>query len=130
MLASLGLVSFPILTGGKGVHVIAPIARRNTWAEVKALTHRVAKMLAGAAPQRYVANMSKAKRRCRIFIDDLRNERGSSAIAPFSPRRREGATVATPLSWQELSRMASAAEFTIDTIDKRLNSRRADPWSG
>ncbi len=130
VLASLGLVSFPMLTGGKGIHVIAPIARKNTWAEVKSFTHGVATMLADAAPDRYVANMSKKKRRGRIFIDYLRNERGSTAIAPFSPRRRDGATVATPVSWRELPRMASAAEFTIDTIDKRLTSLRADPWEG
>jgi bifunctional non-homologous end joining protein LigD len=130
VLASLGLVSFPMLTGGKGIHVIAPIARKNTWAEVKSFTHGVARMLADAAPDRYVASMSKNKRRGRIFIDYLRNERGSTAIAPFSPRRRDGATVATPISWRELPRMASAAEFTIGTIDKRLTSLRADPWEG
>lgn len=130
VLASLGLTSFPMLTGGKGVHVIAPIARKNTWPEVKAFTQGVAKMLASAAPERYAATMSKAKRRGRIFIDYLRNERGSTAIAPFSPRRRDRATIATPVSWRELPRMASAAEFTMDTIDRRLASLRTDPWGG
>jgi bifunctional non-homologous end joining protein LigD len=130
VLASLGLTTFPMLTGGKGIHVIAPIARKNTWVEVKAFSQGVAKMLAAAAPDRYVANMSKAKRRGRIFVDYLRNERGSTAIAPFSPRRRPGATVATPIAWRELPRMASAAEFTMDTIDRRLASLRGDPWEG
>jgi len=130
VLASLGLASFAMLTGGKGVHVISPIARKNTWADVKAFTKGVAGVLADAAPDRYVANMSRKKRRGRIFIDYLRNERGATAIAPYSPRRREGATVATPVSWRELPRMSSAAEFTIDTIDKRLSSLRTDPWDG
>lgn len=130
VLASLGLTSFAMLTGGKGIHVIAPIARKNSWADVKAFTHGVAIKLSAAAPDRYVANMSKKLRRGRIFIDYLRNERGSTAIAPFSPRRREGATVATPVSWRELPRMSSAAEFTIDSIDKRLDSLRTDPWEG
>lgn len=130
VLASLGLVSFPMLTGSKGIHVIAPIARKNTWAELKSFTHGIARRLADAAPDRYVASMSKNKRHGRIFIDYLRNERGSTAIAPFSPRRRDGATLATPVSWRELPRMASAAEFTIDTIDTRLTSLRADPWEG
>jgi bifunctional non-homologous end joining protein LigD len=130
VLDSLGLTSFPMLTGGKGVHVIVPIARKSSWADVKSFAHGVANMLATAAPGRYVANMSKKQRRGRIFIDYLRNERGSTAIVPFSPRRRAGAPIATPISWRELPRMSSASEFTMDTIDKRLASLRADPWAG
>jgi len=130
VLDSLGLTSFAMLTGGKGVHVIAPIARRNTWDEVKTFSHDLASRLEDSAPDRYVANMSKKKRKGRIFIDYLRNERGSTAIAPFSPRRREGATLATPVSWDELSRTKSAGAFTIKTIGKRLASLKADPWKG
>lgn len=130
VLDSLGLASFAMLTGGKGIHVIAPIARRNSWDEVKTFSHDLANRLADSAPDRYVANMSKKKRKGRIFIDYLRNERGSTAIAPFSPRRRDGATVATPVSWDELPRMTSAGAFTIETLDKRLGSLKADPWKG
>lgn len=130
VLDALGLKSFALLTGGKGVHVIAPIARRSSWDDVKTFSHDLAHRLASTAPDRYVAKMSKAKRRGRIFIDYLRNERGSTAVAPFSPRRKPDATVATPVSWQELPRIPSAGAFTIRTLDQRLARLRADPWEG
>jgi bifunctional non-homologous end joining protein LigD len=130
VLDSLGLVSFAMLTGGKGIHVIAPIARRSSWEEVKTFSHDLAGRLAEAAPDRYVASMSKKKRKGRIFVDYLRNERGSTAIAPYSPRRRDGAPVATPVSWDELSGIKSAKAYTISTIDRRLSALRGDPWEG
>jgi bifunctional non-homologous end joining protein LigD len=130
VLDSLGLASFAMLTGGKGVHVIAPIARRNSWNEVKTFSHDLANRLAASAPGRYVTNMAKKKRKGRIFIDYLRNERGSTAIAPYSPRRRDGATVATPVSWDELKQMKSAGAFTMKTLDKRLKAMKDDPWEG
>jgi len=130
VLESLGLASFAMLTGGKGVHVIAPIARRNSWDEVKMFSHDLANRLAASAPERYVANMAKKKRKGRIFIDYLRNERGSTAIAPYSPRRRDGATIATPVAWEELKRMKSAGAFTMKTLDKRLKEMKGDPWEG
>ena len=125
-----GLVSFPLLTGGKGVHVVAPIARTRGWDEVKTFCRGVAEQAAKAAPDRYVAQASKAKRKGRIFIDWLRNERGSTAIAPFSPRNRVNAPVATPVSWEELPKVESAAAFTLKTIDARLRRLRSDPWKG
>jgi bifunctional non-homologous end joining protein LigD len=130
VLDSLGLKSFALLTGGKGIHVIAPIARRNTWDEVKGFARGLADRLASAEPNRYVSNMSKKKRSGRIFIDYLRNERGSTAICPFSPRRKPNATVATPVSWAELGKLTSAGAFTMETLDRRLASRRGDPWTG
>lgn len=130
VLDSLGLASFAMLTGGKGVHVIAPIARRNSWDEVKTFSHDLAKRLAASAPDRYVANMSKKKRKGRIFVDCLRNERGSTAVAPYSPRRRDGATVATPVSWDELKRITSAGAFTMKTLGRRLSALKGDPWAG
>jgi bifunctional non-homologous end joining protein LigD len=130
VLDSLGLASFAMLTGGKGIHVIAPIARRNTWEEVKTFSYDLAKRLAEAAPDRYTANMSKGKRQGRIFIDYLRNERGSTAIVPYSPRRRDGATVATPVSWEELPNMKRAMAYTIGTIDRRLAALSGNPWKG
>jgi bifunctional non-homologous end joining protein LigD len=130
VLDSIGLKSFPLLTGGKGVHVIVPIARTQAWPEVKAFASGLARKLAASAPDRYVAQMSKARRKGRIFIDWLRNERGATAIAPFSPRRREGAPVATPVSWEELPRFDNPAPFTIKTIGKRLASLKSDPWKG
>ncbi|MEQ1781738.1 MAG: DNA ligase D [Hyphomonadaceae bacterium] len=130
VLDSLGLKSFALLTGGKGIHVIAPIARRNNWEEVKGFAHGLANRLAETAPDRYVSNMSKKKRHGRIFVDYLRNERGSTAIVPFSPRRKPNASVATPVSWTELGKIKSAAAFTMETLDRRLAGLQSDPWAG
>jgi bifunctional non-homologous end joining protein LigD len=130
VLDSLGLESWPLLTGGKGVHVVAPIARTQEWPEVKAFASGLARKIAASAPDRYVAEASKAKRKGRIFIDWLRNERGATAIAPFSPRRRAGAPVATPISWKELSGFDTATPFTIRTIGARLARLKSDPWQG
>ncbi len=129
-LDAVGLSSFALLTGGKGVHVIAPLARRNDWAEVKGVARGLADALAHEQPDRFVATAAKAKRGGRIFIDWLRNERGSTAIAPYSPRRRPGAPVATPVSWQELEGIDAANAFTLSSIGKRLAGLNRDPWEG
>jgi bifunctional non-homologous end joining protein LigD len=130
VLDSVGLKSFPLLTGGKGVHVIAPIARTQDWENVKAFCRGLAQMVAKASPDRYVAQASKAKRKGRIFLDWLRNERGATAIAPFSPRSRPNAPVATPVAWPELPGFDSGAAFTLTSIGQRLANLRADPWKG
>jgi bifunctional non-homologous end joining protein LigD len=130
ILDSVGLKTFPLLTGGKGIHVIAPIARTQPWDQVKAFARGLAFMVAKSAPQRYIAQASKAKREGRIFLDWLRNERGATAIAPFSPRRRANAPVATPISWKELPGFDDAAAFTMKTIGARLSKLRTDPWKG
>jgi bifunctional non-homologous end joining protein LigD len=77
-----------------------------------------------------VATATKRKRTGRIFIDWLRNERGATAIAPYSLRARAGAPIATPVAWRELARTDSAAAYTLDNIDRRLASLRSDPWPG
>lgn len=125
-LEKIGLKTVPLVTGGKGVHVIAPIAPRVEWPQVKEFARGFAKMLEDEAPDRYVANMSKAKRKGRIFVDYLRNERGSTAICPYSTRRRKGAPVATPVSWDELKGLEAANSFHIGDMEKRL--AQADPW--
>ncbi len=130
ILDSVGLKSFPLLTGGKGVHVIAPIARTQVWEDVKLFCRGLAQMVAKSAPDRYVAQASKAKREGKIFIDWLRNERGATAIAPYSPRRRANAPVATPVSWAELKDINSGAAFTLETIGARLKKQKSDPWNG
>jgi bifunctional non-homologous end joining protein LigD len=130
ILDSVGLKTFPLLTGGKGIHVIAPIARTQPWEKVKAFARGLAFMVAKSAPQRYIAQASKAKREGRIFLDWLRNERGATAIAPFSPRRRANAPVATPISWKELPGFDNGAAFTMKTIGARLSKLRSDPWKG
>ena len=125
-LEKIGLKTVPLVTGGKGVHVIAPIAPRVEWPDVKEFAKGFAKKLEDEAPDRYVANMSKAKRKGRIFVDYLRNERGSTAICPYSTRRRSGAPVATPVSWDELKSLDAANSFHIVDMEKRL--AMADPW--
>ena len=130
VLDALGLASFPLLTGGKGIHVIVPIERRNSWDEVKAFSKGLASRLAAADPDRYVAVASKAKRKGKIFIDWLRNERGATAIAPYSPRARAGAPVATPVSWDELAHIDAANQYSLTTISARLRQLKSDPWDG
>ena len=112
-LDTLGLPSWPMLSGGKGVHVIVPLRRTVGWDTVKLFSHTVATHLAEAQPDRYIATMSKAKRTGRIFVDYLRNERGSTAITPFSVRARPGATVAFPLSWEALKTAPAANAYDM-----------------
>ncbi|HMM76301.1 MAG TPA: DNA ligase D [Gammaproteobacteria bacterium] len=127
VLLALGLAPLPMLSGGKGVHVIAPLERRHAWPTVKAFARGVAERLAAELPARYVAVMSKSRRRGRIFVDYLRNERAATAIAPYSPRARSGAPIAWPLSWRALATADSAAQMTIRDLDDRA-LRRRDPW--
>jgi bifunctional non-homologous end joining protein LigD len=128
ILGELGLESFCKTTGGKGLHVVLPIARKSSWEEVKGFSRTAAEFLARMNPARYVVNMSKAQRSGKIFVDYLRNERGSTAVAPFSTRARSGAPVATPISWRELPKLSGANAFTIANLPQRLKSLRTDPW--
>ena len=121
-LSDIGLVSFAMLSGGKGVHVIVPLSTGHDWDAHKDFSRRFAEALSMAEPDRFTATMSKAKRKGRIFIDWLRNQRGSTAVVPYSARARSGAPVAAPIAWNELKGIDSAAAFTIDDA-KRLVSR-------
>lgn len=112
-LADIGLTSFAMLSGGKGVHVIVPLKPKAEWDEVTDFARRFSIALATAEPERFVATMSKAKRKGRIFIDWLRNQRGSTAIMPYSVRARAGAPVAAPVSWAELDEFDTAAAFRL-----------------
>lgn len=127
-LESFGLKSFLRTSGGKGLHIVTPLARRNTWEELKEFARGVAETLVRAAPNRYVATMSKAKRRGKIFVDHLRNQRGATAIASYSTRSRPGAPIATPLDWEELSTKVQADMYTVVNIQKRLTKGFQDPW--
>ncbi|MGH6924500.1 MAG: DNA ligase D [Propylenella sp.] len=127
-LAEIGLTSFPMLSGGKGFHIVAPLVRRAEWPQVKAFCKGFAVMLGEDAPDRYVANMAKARRKGRIFVDYLRNERGSTAIAPYSTRSRTGAPVAAPNDWDEAKRVKSAHDFSVTTVPARAR-KRGDPWA-
>ncbi len=112
-LADLGLVSFAMLSGGKGVHVVVPLTAGHDWDTHKDFSRRFAEALSLAEPDRYVATMSKVKRKGKIFIDWLRNQRGATAVLPFSARAREGAPVAAPIDWDELDGFAHAHVFGI-----------------
>jgi len=127
-LDALGLQSFCLLTGGKGIHVVAPIRRQHAWPVVTAFTKALAERFAEQAPPRFVATMSKARCKGRIFIDHFRNQRGSSAIAPYSPRAWEGAPVAWPVTWEALDGIDGAAVVTVANAAERL--REPDPWKG
>jgi bifunctional non-homologous end joining protein LigD len=127
-LEAIGLASFLRTSGGKGLHVVTPLARRNTWDELKEFARGVAETMVRAAPERYIANMSKAKRRGTIFVDYLRNQRGATAIASYSTRARAGAPIATPLGWEELSARLKPDQFTVQNVGKRLGRGFKDPW--
>ncbi|MFT4055162.1 MAG: DNA ligase D [Novosphingobium sp.] len=127
-LADLGLVSFAMLSGGKGVHVVVPLKRGHDWDTHKDFARRFAEAMSLAEPERYVATMSKAKRKGRIFIDWLRNQRGATAVLPYSARSRDGAPVAVPVNWDELEVMKTARSFSIDDAAELI--RRSDTLHG
>ena len=115
-LARLGLEAGAIVTGGKGVHVWLPLRRTRDWEVVKLFARTFAQSMAEAAPDRYTATMSKAKRKGRIFIDWLRNDRGATAIAPYALRARKGAPVAVPVTWDALADLPGADVFTLSDM--------------
>jgi bifunctional non-homologous end joining protein LigD len=130
-LADIGLVSFAMLTGGKGIHVVVPLTPGHSWAEHKDFARRFAEALSLAEPERFIATMSKAKRKGRIFIDYLRNQRGSTAVLPYSARARTGAPVALPVSWDELEGFADAHPLSINdaaALIERAESKSLSGW--
>ncbi|RUM27144.1 DNA ligase [Rhizobium vallis] len=124
-----GLAAFVKTSGGKGLHVVTPLAPKAGWAEVKDFAHGFAESMSADAPQKYLATATKAKRGGHIYIDYLRNGRGNTAVAPYSTRARAGAPVSMPLDWQELRELAGPAAFTLANVAQRLESRARDPWS-
>jgi bifunctional non-homologous end joining protein LigD len=125
-----GLQSFVRLSGGKGLHVVVPIARGPSWDDVHAFCESFSGAMAAHAPERYVATMSKAKRPRRIFIDWLRNTRGATSVASWSLRARKGAPVAVPLRWEELGALKRPDAFDLAAAQQRASRLRKDPWEG
>jgi bifunctional non-homologous end joining protein LigD len=111
-------------TGGKGLHVTVPLPEKQTWSEVKAFAASVAQEMAVAAPDAYIATMSKAKRAGKIFIDYFRNDRTATAIADYCVRALPGAPVALPLEWDELKKLKSANQFSIQDVLRRLGTKK------
>jgi bifunctional non-homologous end joining protein LigD len=131
LIAELGLKSFPLLTGGKGIHVVIPLDQTADWAEVKSFADRFSRAVSEAEPDRFTANIRKVQRKGRIFIDWLRNQRGATAVMPYSARAREGAPVAAPISWEELDDFDSGAAFSIQDAPellKRAKLKRLAGW--
>jgi bifunctional non-homologous end joining protein LigD len=129
-LADIGLVSFAMLSGGKGVHVVVPLTPGHSWDEHKDFSKRFAEALSMAEPDRFIATMSKAKRVGKIFIDYLRNQRGSTAVLPYSARARESTPVAVPIAWGELAEFENAHPFTILDADKLLRRAKGKGLAG
>jgi bifunctional non-homologous end joining protein LigD len=129
-LADLGLKSFLKSTGGKGLHVVAPIAAKQGWDEVKAFAKAIADTLVEVRADRYTANPLKRTRVGKIFVDYLRNQRGGSAIVNYSTRAKPNASVACPLAWDELKGLKVASPCTLKTLPMRLKTKRSDPWEG
>lgn len=127
VLRSAGLESYPLLTGGKGIHLVMSLERRLEWDGVTAFARGFAAKMEDLDPKRFVASMAKKKRGGKIFIDHFRNQFGSTAIAPFSPRSREGAPVAVPVSWEALDDIKSAAAFSIGDGGKAI-AAQAGAW--
>jgi len=129
-LADLGFTSFFKSTGGKGLHLVAPLQPKLGWKEVKPFAKAIADALVQARPDRYTANPLKKTREGKIFVDYLRNQRGGSAIVNYSTRAKPGATVACPLRWDELKGLKAASPYTAKTLPARLKAMKRDPWEG
>jgi bifunctional non-homologous end joining protein LigD len=129
-LSELGLTPFVKTTGGKGLHVVVPIARRHGWPEVRGFCEAFARRQAHHAPKRFTANMAKRERRGRIFLDYLRNARSATAVAASSLRARPGVPASTPLTWSELDAIDHPADLDYATVPARLDYQFVDPWAG
>ena len=131
VLQSIGLATFPMVTGGKGIHVIAPLVPKAEWPEVKSFAHRLAQAVAQSDPGNFTAALPKAQRKGRIFVDYLRNQRGATAVMPYSVRARSGAPVAAPITWKEMETIDTPAHWHVgDAVElvQRAASKALAGW--
>jgi bifunctional non-homologous end joining protein LigD len=131
LLKGLGLESFPLLSGGKGLHVVVPLDASKDWSTVKSFAERFSRAISEAEPTMFTANIRKEQRKGRIFLDWLRNQRGATAVLPYSARGREGAPVSAPVAWKELDRYDSGHHFSIrdaEQLLERASSKMLAGW--
>ena len=131
ILQSIGLATFPMVTGGKGVHVIAPLVPKAEWPEVKSFAHRLAQAVAQSDPHNFTAALPKVQRKGRIFVDYLRNQRGATAVMPYSVRARSGAPVAAPITWKEMETIDTPAHWHVGDaaeLVERAGSKALAGW--
>jgi bifunctional non-homologous end joining protein LigD len=130
-LKATGLESFCKTTGGKGLHVVTPLTAGKTavqWPVAKNFAHIICAQMAHDNPAKYLDNMSKSQRVGKIFLDYLRNDRLSTAVAVLSPRARDGAPVSMPVLWKDVRRGLDPKKFTLRSAPGLL--RKAKPWEG
>ncbi|CAG4892055.1 DNA ligase D [Paraburkholderia saeva] len=130
LLEELGLASFCKTSGGKGFHVVVPLAKQAGWDEVKAFSQAIAQHMATTLPTHFAAKMGAQNRKKKIFVDYLRNNRGSSTVAAFSARARPGLGVSVPLAWDEVPATQAGDQWTIANLHERLDALKTDPWAG
>lgn len=129
ILDQLGLESWVKTSGGKGLHVCVPLEPNLGWDEVKEFCHGVAIMMENKHPDRYISNMSKSKRKGKIFVDYLRNGRGATSVSAYSPRARKGAPVSVPITWRELPKIEAANQFDLSATLSRVKKQKQDSWA-
>ena len=129
LLEELGLLAFVKTSGGKGLHVVTPLARRHDWEMAKGFAETVARHMASAFPDRFTATMGPKHRVGKCFIDYLRNYRGATTVCAYSARAREGMAVSMPVRWEELSDLPGADAWNVRNAVHRLASLKHDPWA-
>ncbi|QJI29156.1 DNA ligase D [Pseudomonas sp. ADAK18] len=130
VLDELGLEAFVKTSGGKGLHLIVPLARKADWDTVKAFAKAIAQFMTQQLPERFTATSGPKNRVGKIYLDYLRNARGASTVAAYSVRARPGLPVSVPVSRDELTRLRSAQQWTVDNLQERLRGLKKDPWAG
>ncbi|MCJ7957051.1 MAG: DNA ligase D [Pseudomonas sp.] len=130
VLDEIGLQAFVKTSGGKGLHLVVPLARRDGWDSVKAFAKAIAQFMAAQLPERFTATSGPKNRIGKIFIDYLRNARGASTVAAYSVRARPGLPVSVPVSREELNGLRGAQQWTVANLHERLGKLKADPWAG
>jgi len=128
LLSEIGVSAFLKTTGGKGLHVVVPIQPTLSWDDAKRFTKAVADLMVSTFPDRFVATMSKSRRKGKIFVDYLRNAEGATAISPYSVRARAGAPVSTPIAWEELKKDVRFDYFNVRNVPARLARLKRGPW--